>query len=375
MKRKDKRVLVPRSQARKVRSGGLAAFWLERLSSAEDLLGDGTSRRVSRKGLTTLSLSSPAAARTRSSAVGVQLRDSEIRFPRFRRRGLTTLSLNGVEPVLPPPLFSPDPQITTTDIWLRRLDPSHDDLRIVQLSDIHHSLYTPLEAVERAVYLANQLHPDVVALTGDYVTLSTDYIWPVARALGKLEARLGVFAVLGNHDFQVDADQITRALQAHGIDVLRNSHRALAGGLDPQWSSTAHGMLWIVGVDDLWWRADDLSAAMRSLPPEEAKILLCHNPLGIHQAASFGIDFVLSGHTHGGQVRLPVMKSLYRSKLGARFVEGWNRLEETQIYVNRGIGKVLVPVRFDCPPEIACFRLRKARATDRVTDSEAHNSD
>ena len=176
MKRKDKRVLVPRSRARKVRSGGLAAFWLERLSSAEDLLGNGTSRRVSRKGLTTLSLSSPAAARTRSSAVGVQLRDSEIRFPRFRRRGLTTLSLNGVEPVLPPPLFSPDPQITTTDIWLRRLDPSHDDLRIVQLSDIHHSLYTPLEAVERAVYLANQLHPDVVALTGDYVTLSTDYI-------------------------------------------------------------------------------------------------------------------------------------------------------------------------------------------------------
>jgi predicted MPP superfamily phosphohydrolase len=235
-------------------------------------------------------------------------------------------------------------------------------LKIVQLSDIHHSLYTPLEAVERAVNLANELQPDLLALTGDYVTLSTDYIWPVARALGKLRARLGVFAVLGNHDFQVDANQVTRALQAHGIDVLRNSHRALDGfGLPPLCGSPA---LWIIGVDDLWWRADDLPAAVRSIPPDDAKILLCHNPLGIHQAASYGIDFVLSGHTHGGQVRLPVVKSLYRSKLGARFVEGWNRLEETQIYVNRGIGKVLLPVRFDCPPEIACFRLRTAASTD-----------
>src|SRR5207244_11984795 len=119
-------------------------------------------------GLTILSLSSPASARTRSSAVGVQLRDSEIRFPRFRRRGLTTLSLNGVEPVLPPPLFSPDPQITTTDIWLRRLDPSHDDLRIVQLADIYHSLDTPLEAVGRAVHLTHQLHRALAAATADF---------------------------------------------------------------------------------------------------------------------------------------------------------------------------------------------------------------
>ncbi len=139
--------------------------------------------------------------------------------------------------------------------------------------------------------------------------------------------------------------------QIEGIRVLRNSQFALRA------RSSA---LWVVGVDDLWWRADDLAAALRSVPARDPKILLCHNPVGIRQASEHGIDFVLSGHTHGGQVRLPVVGSVYgRSKLGERFVEGWNRLNGTQIYVSRGIGKVLVPIRFGCPPEIACLRLRR----------------
>jgi uncharacterized protein len=270
----------------------------------------------------------------------------------LRRPRLITLSLNAREPELVPAAYGADPEITRRDIWLGRLPPSHEGLRIVHLTDIHHSLFTPLEFVERAVHLANELEPDLVALTGDYVTLSPAYIWPVASALGKLRAPLGVYAVLGNHDFQVDADEITRALAARHVRVLRNAHRRLRD----------HGSaLWIAGVDDLWWRADDLSAALHDIPHRDPKILLCHNPLGIHRAAAHGVDLVLAGHTHGGQVRLPVVGSLRgRSKLGERFVEGWNRLDGTQIYVNRGIGKVLIPLRFNCPPEIACLRLRRA---------------
>ena len=268
----------------------------------------------------------------------------------LRRRGLITLSLSGREA---PPLasaFSPAPEITETDIWLSRLSPAHDGLKIAQLTDLHHSLFTPLEEIQRAVHLANHLRPDVVALTGDYVTLSPTYIWPVARALGKLRARLGVFAVLGNHDFRVDAEEITQALRSQRIRVLRNAHCALRRG---------SARLWMVGVDDLWWEAADIHAALRSVPARDPKILLCHNPLGIHMAAKHGIDLVLSGHTHGGQVRLPMVGSVYgRSKLGERFVEGWNRLDGTQIYVSRGIGKVLVPVRYGCPPEITLLRLR-----------------
>jgi predicted MPP superfamily phosphohydrolase len=263
---------------------------------------------------------------------------------------LISLSLDGPEshPSLRP--FTPDPEITDTDIWMRRLNPRHDGLRIVQLTDLHHSLFTPLEEIKRAVHLANRLRPDLVALTGDYVTLSRDYIWPLAEALGKLDARLGVFAVLGNHDFQVDPDEITRALRAQRIRVLRNSHYALRAG---------SARLWIIGVDDLWWQADDMDAALESVPARDAKILLCHNPMGIRKAAQKGIDLVLSGHTHGGQVLLPVVGSIYgRSKLGERFIQGWNRLHNTQIYVSRGIGKVLVPLRVGCPSEITCLRLR-----------------
>ncbi|HUZ46549.1 MAG TPA: metallophosphoesterase [Terriglobia bacterium] len=241
------------------------------------------------------------------------------------------------------------------DIHLRRLGPAHDGLKIVQLTDIHHSLYTPLEDVERAVNLTNQLQPDLVALTGDYVTFSPSYIGPVAEVLGKLSARLGVFAVLGNHDFQVDADEMTRALEAQQIRVLRNSHFAL---------HTDHAPLWLLGVDDLWWGADDLESAVKHVPSHDPKILLCHNPMGIRMAAKHQIDLVLSGHTHGGQVRLPWVGALYGNpRLGRRFIQGWNRLDSTQIYVSRGIGKVLLPLRVGCPSEITCLRLRSGASS------------
>jgi predicted MPP superfamily phosphohydrolase len=258
-----------------------------------------------------------------------------------------------VEAASPKPLGFFDPEITDITIWLHRLPPALEGLKVVHLTDIHHSLFTPLVEVERAVHLANRLGPDLVALTGDYVTLSPAYIGPVARALGKLRARLGIFAVLGNHDFQAGADDVTRALRSHRIRVLRNSRYAIqAGGKT----------LWMIGVDDLWWNSDDLPAALESVPARDAKILLCHNPLGIWQASARGVDLVLSGHTHGGQVRLPGFRSLYRSKLGERFVEGWNRLDGTQIYVSRGIGKVVVPIRVACPAEIVCLHLHRTRA-------------
>ncbi|MGH9430343.1 MAG: metallophosphoesterase [Terriglobia bacterium] len=264
---------------------------------------------------------------------------------------LTTLSLDASEVPVRTSQFAKDPIVTEVDIWLRRLSRGHDGLSIIHLTDIHHGLFTRLARVQRVVEIANHLKPDVVALTGDYVTLSPAYIGPVARALGKLRARLGVFAVLGNHDFQVDADAMAEALLDQQIEVLRNSHRPLRAN---------SGILWLVGVDDLWSSSDDLPSALQSIPPRDARILLCHNPRGIHQASHHGIDLVLSGHTHGGQVRLPGMQRLYRSKLGSRFVEGWNRLGETQIYVNRGIGKVVVPVRVSCPPEIARIVLHRA---------------
>jgi uncharacterized protein len=268
----------------------------------------------------------------------------------WRRKQLTVLSLNSSQENLPPGTYTADPEITEIVIRMRRLPIAHDGLRIVHLSDIHLGLYTPIEEVQRAVDLANSRHPDLIALTGDYVTFSPNYIWPAARALGRLRARLGIFAVLGNHDFRVSADEMTRALRAQRVRVLRNSHYPLRSG---------RGTLWLVGVDDLWGDFEDLEGAMHSVPAHDPKVLLCHNPLAVGRASRLGIDLMLSGHTHGGQVRLPLIRSFYRSKFGERFVQGWNQLGDTQIYVSRGIGKVVLPVRLACPPEIACLCLRR----------------
>lgn len=240
---------------------------------------------------------------------------------------------------------------------MRRLHAAHDGLKIVHLTDIHLSLFTSIEEVHRVVTIANLLQPDIVALTGDYVTFSPSYIRPVAQALGRLRARLGIFAVLGNHDFRVDAEEVTRALRAQRIRVLRNAHYALRSN---------GGTLWLAGIDDLWFASDDLPAALQSIPARDPKILLCHNPDAIGRASRLGVDLMLSGHTHGGQVRLPILRSFYRSKPGERFIDGWNQLGNTQIYVSRGIGKVVVPVRVACPPEITCLRLRRDNAGPRA---------
>lgn len=272
----------------------------------------------------------------------------------WKRRRLTLLALNAPEAAWPEENYEPDPEITETVIRMPRLSVAHEGLRIVHLTDIHLSMFTHLAEVQRAVELTNRLRPDVVALTGDYVTLSSNYIWPVARALGKLRARLGVFAVLGNHDFRVDAEEVTRALRAQRIRVLRNSHYPLRAGGET---------LWLIGIDDLWFSSDDLPAAMDSVPSADPKVLLCHNPEGIGSAAESGIDLMLSGHTHGGQVRLPILGPLFRSKPG--LLSGWNQIGHTQIYVSRGIGKVVLPVRVACPAEISCLNLHRGRSADR----------
>ena len=226
--------------------------------------------------------------------------------------------------------------ITEQRIWLDGLPESFRDFRIVQLSDIHHSLFVPLDHVAAVVEATNLLQPDLIALTGDFVTYSRASIEPVAEILGALRARTGVVAVLGNHDFRVDATRIERALHNNGIDVLRNRHMMLCKDGDT---------LPIVGVDDYRYGAD-LNKALHGIPREAATVLLAHNPRLIGLAACHGVSLVLSGHTHGGQINLPLLGSLYgRNAEQLRFKVGWDRLGSTQIYVSRGIGTVVLPWR------------------------------
>src|SRR6476646_1133180 len=233
-------------------------------------------------------------------------------------------------------------------IWLDALPGAFHGLRIVQISDIHHGLFLPKEWLSQAVRQANRLKPDIIALTGDFVTYSKRNIRPAAELLGRLRARYGVFAVLGNHDFRVDAAAVTSALRGQCIDVLRTRHVSLRFGGET---------LYLAGVDDYGYGAD-LRGAMRGVPRVAATVLLAHNPRVIHLASRNNVSLVLSGHTHGGQVNLPLLGTVYgRSPERLRYKIGWDRMGMTQIYVSRGIGTIVLPWRLRCPAEITHLEL------------------
>ncbi|HKF52044.1 MAG TPA: metallophosphoesterase [Candidatus Acidoferrales bacterium] len=257
-------------------------------------------------------------------------------------------------------------ELTEHRIGIRNLPDLFGGLRIVQLTDIHHGLYFPATALSVAIELTNKLNPDIIALTGDFVTRSRNYIEPVAEMLGGLRAREGVFAVLGNHDFRVDADEIAGALDHNGIEVLRNRHLTLR---------RRGQKICLAGIDDFLYGAD-LPRAMRGVPQDTPTLLLSHNPGIIEDAAALGINLVLSGHTHGGQVRLPLVGCVYgRSDEKMRFKRGRDWLGGTQIYVSRGLGTVVLPVRYGCPSEIPHFVLEPHHDESSASLSDSSSID
>jgi predicted MPP superfamily phosphohydrolase len=243
--------------------------------------------------------------------------------------------------------------VESVKITLNRLPKKLEDFRIVHLSDTHHSAFTNLKHIARAVEISNQLEPDMFILTGDYVSHHSEYIAPVAKVLGKLRSEFGTYACLGNHDHWTDAEMVTKRFRRENINVLINEgFRFEARGAS----------FWLCGVDDYMVGKTDLRAALRGSFPDEMKLLLAHNPVIVRQAARYGVDLVLSGHTHGGQVKIrdEDKRILPRRKMK----NGLHRRKDTQIYITRGIGTVVLPVRFGCPPEISLLELRSTGANE-----------
>ena len=238
--------------------------------------------------------------------------------------------------------------IERVEISLSRLPKKLDGFRVLHLSDIHHSPFTGLEHIARAVTIASQLKPDLIALTGDYVSHEAKFIAPVAKVLGELRAPLGVFACLGNHDHWTDAELVTRHLERASIRVLINEGLRVESG---------DSSFWLGGVDDHMVGKTDLPAALKGSFPDEFKLLLAHNPIIFRRAARAGVDLTLSGHTHGGQVRV---RDNDQRLIRRRRTAGLHQLKDSQIYITRGIGTVVLPIRFQCPPEISVLELRSA---------------
>ncbi|MGH8059390.1 MAG: metallophosphoesterase [Candidatus Entotheonellia bacterium] len=240
-------------------------------------------------------------------------------------------------------------EIVEHTLVLPNLSPALQGLRLVQLTDIHVGNFLKQERLEEYVRVVNELGPDLVALTGDFIGSSPQFIRPCAKALGKLRAKQGVFACLGNHDHWVGAHTMTSALEAAGVEVLRNEGRRLLIRDVP---------LNVAGVDDPWRGTADFDQALADLHPAAPTVLLCHQPDLFPAAARRGVALTLSGHYHGGQIKLPLPGfSLSPAHLISRFVEGLYRSGRSQLYVSRGIGVTGPPIRLNARPEITLLHL------------------
>jgi hypothetical protein len=255
-------------------------------------------------------------------------------------------------------------EITRPEIRLTGLPAAFDGLRIAQLSDIHMDEFTEPFFLHHVIDRINQLQPDVVLLTGDFVSyeigsrhFAIGSAWQCANILTSLRCTQ-LYAVMGNHDVYVSAKDVTSALRANRITVLNNSCLPI---------ERPGARIWLAGVDDplVGDPKPELAIpdSIRNVPNEPV-ILMCHAPdyaddLLAHPAGK-AVDLMLSGHTHGGQVRLPLVGALQLPDLGKKYVEGWFQLGRMQLYVNRGIGTIGIPFRFDCPPEITLLTLRTA---------------
>jgi len=255
-------------------------------------------------------------------------------------------------------------RVERVPIRLKRLPEAFRGFKIAQLSDLHSSPLVDKEHLEHAVDLALAEKPDLVVLTGDFIghTLRTypdeihefdlQYLDNLVAALGRAKAPFGTYAVLGNHDFwsgpevtqRICHDFETRA----GIPVLRNQNIVLKRG-----EATLH----LVGIDD-YWHTWDLKKALRRVPSTSLKILLSHNPdINRHLMPAHRIDLVLSGHTHGGQITFPVLGAPFATHMNKRYLKGLVRDGDRQTYITRGVGHLVVPIRFNCPPEVTLITL------------------
>jgi uncharacterized protein len=245
-----------------------------------------------------------------------------------------------------------DYELTETTVRVRELPERFEGFRIAQVSDVHHGRLVPIEEVRRVVELANSARADMVALTGDYTTSLRRYVEPCAEALAGLHAPEGVWAVLGNHDHKTDGPLTRQALARRGIEVLTNENTTLRRGAD---------VLQLAGTDDWGWGKADFARAVRGLDASRPIVMLSHEPMALDVPETRDVSLILSGHTHGGQVTLPVVgaPAAYVWK-HLKYLRGMYESEGTQLYVSRGTGMIGVPVRIGARPEVAVLRLQRA---------------
>lgn len=249
-------------------------------------------------------------------------------------------------------------EVSQAVLGLKGLPVAFSGLRVAHVSDVHAG-----SAAVRGIMAVAREHigafaPDLVVWTGDFVS-DRHGIAQASELVSAVGATLGAYAVLGNHDFWAAPDELQTALERSGVGVLRNRGLRLRRG---------DATVWIAGVDDHWSRTEDLPAALRGRGPEEFCLLLAHNPDHVIEAARYGVNLQLSGHTHGGQVVPPFLGPIIVPSVhGHRFVHGFHKVGPTLLHVNRGVG-ARFPFRWGSAPEVTLLTLLSDSVQDGGSD-------
>ncbi len=243
--------------------------------------------------------------------------------------------------------------VTRVDVPLSHLPASFDGTTLAHISDLHLGDWLAADRWLSVIRQVNALRPDIVAITGDFVSaFDAGVAATITAGLNELRARKAILATLGNHDHWTDPAGVRRGVEAAGTTrLLLNEHVTIQNGSD---------VLYIAGVDDITEHREDLAAALNSIPENAPAVLLAHEPDYADTVGADGrVGLQLSGHSHGGQIRLPGVGAIILPPLSLKYDMGLFRIGDMWLYVNRGIGMVHPCIRFNCPPEITLLTLRQ----------------
>lgn len=240
--------------------------------------------------------------------------------------------------------------VTEQNLAVSGLPDDLNGLRVCHLTDFHRGITTPDRTITEAVAAANRLCPDIVLMTGDFVNHNPADIAPIAEMLSELKASGGIYFILGNHDYYTGGEHMKTALLNCGFVSLINRSVCVEGGL------------WLCGLDDDRDGKPDIDAAFANVPETATPLVLIHNPVVAERFPSRKC-VAFAGHTHGGQVNLPLVSDFALWKIGAkRYRSGWYDVGSVKMYVNRGIGNTGVRFRINTPPEVALFTLNAQKS-------------
>jgi predicted MPP superfamily phosphohydrolase len=254
-------------------------------------------------------------------------------------------------------------EVTRRQVLIKGLHPALDGLRIVHLTDVHHSRWTSVQWLREIVQTTNGLAPDVVALTGDYVYRGLKYVHPAAIELSKLKPKIATLGVMGNHDWWQNGELTKWAYAKEGIPLIDNARRFITPDRKfVEWSKSG---LCLAGVGDFWDDVCLYDDALGGVTGGMPRLLLSHNPDVAEDpkflSSGHRVDLMLSGHTHGGQIRLPVIGTpVTNSRYGQKYARGLVEGPLCPVYVSKGLGTTAMPVRFGVRAEIAVIELKSA---------------